>query len=164
MKLAIAIVLVALVPSIVGAKEQEKLPITGASVAKDTPVGAEDEDVYRCKQYPAGAKIKVTFKPETELKELVSWAMGFSCRQFVMSTTITQRSQKVTIVSPNEMTPQEGMALFLTALEEMNLTLVRRGPSQTFTIVESTSAKERPSPSTTRATAAPRAEGTRSCA
>src|SRR5262249_1573070 len=40
--------------------------------------GLSDEQLYPCKN--AKGMVAVTFKPETELKDLVTWAMGFTCK------------------------------------------------------------------------------------
>jgi general secretion pathway protein D len=116
-----------------------------APMAGQPPITAEDDaDLYRCKNLPRNAKFKVTLKPETDLKELVQWAMSFTCRNFIFGQGIMGRSSKVTIIAPTEMTPAEAWNLFLVSLQTMNLTVVPKGRS--LEIVESPSAKERPLP------------------
>ncbi|MBI4508082.1 MAG: type II secretion system secretin GspD [Deltaproteobacteria bacterium] len=106
--------------------------------------GAEDADLYRCKRFPPNARIKVTLKPETELKDLVTWVMGFTCRSFIFGTGIMGRSSKVTIIAPTEMSPSDAYRLFLVALQTMNLTVVPKG--RTLEIIESPRAREAPLP------------------
>src|SRR5262249_21738466 len=99
-----------------------------AAAAAAAGQNAEDPDLYRCKRYPDGTKIKVTLKPETELKDLVTWVMGFTCRNFVYAGSVSGAA-KVTIMAPSEMTPSDAYRLFLVALQSMNLTVVPKGRS-----------------------------------
>lgn len=114
-----------------------------AATAGATPA-PEDDELYRCKKHPKNAKIKVTLKPETEFKELVQWAMGFTCRSFVYSAGA--RAGKVTVIAPTEMSPQDAWNLFLTSLQTMNLTVVRRPGHPVLEIIESSQAREKPLP------------------
>src|SRR5687767_5134492 len=56
-------------------------PVAFAQPAPDTKAGAatapEDEALYACKKRTG--QVAVTFKPETELKDLITWVMGFTC-------------------------------------------------------------------------------------
>ena len=55
------------------------LPLTAAAEGVD-------ESIYNCK--PRDAAVEITFKPEIELKELLSWAVGFTCKKFVFDPRI----------------------------------------------------------------------------
>jgi general secretion pathway protein D len=105
---------------------------------------ADDGDLYKCKKYPPNAKIRVTLKPETDVKDLVTWAMGFTCRNFIYGNAITGRSQKVTIIAPTQMSPADAYRLFLVSLQSLGLTLVPKG--NTIEIVESPKAQQMPLP------------------
>ncbi|WP_045118921.1 type II secretion system secretin GspD [Haliangium ochraceum] len=101
-----------------------------------------DEGLYSCGK--ARGPVSVSFKPEVELKDLITWAMGFTCRNFVYGAGIGGRSSQVTIIAPKRMTPQQAWGVFLVALETMNLTVVPHG--NVLTIVESAQAGKQPLP------------------
>jgi general secretion pathway protein D len=119
-------------------------PPAAPGAAAPSPDAGDDSDLYRCKKLPRNAKIKVTLKPETDLKELIQWAMSFTCKNFIFGQGIMGRSSKVTIIAPSDMTPNDAWNLFLVSLQTMNLNIVPKGNS--LEIIESPSAKERPIP------------------
>ena len=43
---------------------------------------ADDARLYNCKK-PKSGQVTVSLKPETELKDLVTWVMGFTCKNFI---------------------------------------------------------------------------------
>ena len=94
--------------------------------AIDAAPPGEDAELYRCGK--ATGDIAVTFRPGTELADLVAWAMSFTCKNFVYSSRVLAgRSLTVTVVAPSRMTPAEAWRLFLVALHGMNLTVVPKG-------------------------------------
>jgi general secretion pathway protein D len=98
---------------------------------------SEDETVYQCNKHVGD--VTVTFKPEIELKELVTWAMGFSCKQFLYdSRYVTGR--KVTLIAPEKMSKAEAYQLFLASLSTMGLAAVPKGGG--YVIVEAQAAKK----------------------
>ncbi len=104
---------------------------------KDKPATGEDDTLYHC-----GKKIgpvAVTFKPETELKDLVAWVMGFTCKNFILDPRIVSTGKKVTVIAPLKMSQQEAYRVFLVALSTMGLTVVPKG--NVLRIVESATAK-----------------------
>lgn len=106
----------------------------------DTGADADDADdakLYNCKK--AKGKVSVSFKPEIELKDLLTWAMGFTCKNFIYEQGILSRSKKLTIIAPNQMTAQEAYNVFLVGLSTMGLTVVPKG--EVLKIVESSQAK-----------------------
>ncbi|HEX3477057.1 MAG TPA: secretin N-terminal domain-containing protein, partial [Kofleriaceae bacterium] len=106
--------------------------------AAATPATGEDDKLYNCKQVKTG-QVSVTFKPETELKDLITWVMGFTCKNFIFEPRIVSTGKKVTLIAPNKMTPTEAYRLFLVALSTMGLTVVPKGNA--LRIVESAIAK-----------------------
>lgn len=111
-------------------------PAPGASEAgKDA---AADDVLYKCNR-KAGGRTTISFKPETELKDLITWAMGFTCKNFIFEPRIVATGKKVTLISPNRMTPTEAYAVFLAALSTMGLTVVPKG--NLLRIVETATAK-----------------------
>ena len=116
----------------------------GGAGAAPAPGDAEDGDMYKCRKYPPNAKIRVTLKPETDVKDLVTWAMGFTCRNFIYGNAISGRAAKVTIIAPAQMSPSDAYRLFLVSLQSMGLTVVPKG--NTMELVESPKAREMPIP------------------
>src|SRR5581483_3966992 len=73
--------------------------------AAGTPVPGEDEALYSCKKRTG--QVAVTFKPETELKDLITWVMGFTCKNFILDPRIVSTGKKVTVIAPNKMSTTE---------------------------------------------------------
>jgi general secretion pathway protein D len=109
-------------------------PPAGGTTGGD--VGADDA-LYSCKKRTG--QVAVTFKPETELKDLITWVMGFTCKNFMLDPRIVSTGKKVTVIAPNKMSAQEAYNLFLAALSTMQLTVVPKG--NVLRIVESATAK-----------------------
>lgn len=112
---------------VLAANAEAKEPATAAALgAIDAAPPGEDDELYRCGK--SKGDIAVTFKPGTELADLVAWAMSFTCKNFVYSSRVLAgRSLTVTVVAPSRMTPSEAWRLFLIALHGMNLTVVPKG-------------------------------------
>jgi general secretion pathway protein D len=98
---------------------------------------AGDEALYSCGTHKGA--VAVTLKPETEVKELVTWVMGFTCRNFILDPRIVSTGKKVTVIAPNKMSPAEAYQMFLVALSTVGLTVVAKGTA--MRIVEAASAK-----------------------
>lgn len=112
------------------------LPTRSAYAQNDGAAG-EDDQLYSCGK--AKGQVSVSFKPEIELKDLLTWAMGFTCKNFIYSSSIGGRSSKVTIIAPKKMSPQQAWRLFLVALANMNLSVVPKG--NVLKLVEAPQAK-----------------------
>lgn len=112
---------------------------TSAAVAgtPGAPAPGEDEALYACKR--RNGQVAVTFKPETELKDLITWVMGFTCKNFILDPRIVSTGKKVTVIAPNKMSSTEAYRVFLVALSTMGLTIVPKG--NVLRIVESATAK-----------------------
>jgi len=108
----------------------------GAVAGAATPPG-EDESLYSCKKRTG--LVAVTFKPETELKDLITWVMGFTCKNFILDPRIVSTGKKVTVIAPVKMSSNEAYRVFLVALSTMGLTIVPKG--NVLRIVESATAK-----------------------
>ena len=68
------------------------------------PAGGNDDKLYSCGKNTT-QPVSVSFKPETELKDLITWVMGFTCRNFILDPRIVSTGKKVTIIAPLKMTP-----------------------------------------------------------
>lgn len=86
---------------------------------------AIDESPYRCKQKQGD--VEITFKSELELKDLLTWAVGFTCKKFVLEPRIVATGRKVMLVAPGKQSPAQAYDMFLTALSTMGLTVVPKG-------------------------------------
>jgi general secretion pathway protein D len=117
---------------------------TPALAAEIDLAGADADELYKCKRYPADARVRVTLKPDTTLTDLVTWTMGFTCKTFVYGQAVAQRKQTVTVITPSELSPRDAYRLFLLALHQMQLTVVPRGRS--LEIVDELKARESPLP------------------
>ena len=125
MRVMTGVLLISTWATVAAAKEKEKTAATALADIDRRPPG-EDDELYRCGK--ARGDIAVTFKPGTELGDLVAWAMSFTCKNFVYSSRVVAgRSLTVTIVAPSAMSPAEAWRLFLVALHGMNLTVVEKG-------------------------------------
>jgi general secretion pathway protein D len=103
---------------------------------------ADDAQLYSCAK--AKGMVSVSFRPEIELRDLLTWVMGFTCKNFIYEQSVMQRSKKLTIIAPNRMTAQQAYLLFLSGLQTMGLTVVEKG--QVLQIVEAGQARNQSLP------------------
>ena len=47
---------------------------------------ADDPPLYECHAPPADSKISVQFKTDTSIRDVVTWALGFTCRNIVLTS------------------------------------------------------------------------------
>ena len=87
-----------------------------------------------------GARFAVQLKDEIALPELVTWAMGFSCKRFVYTSGLASRSAKLTMITPGKLDAGEAWAVFEVGLEAMGLAAVPKGG--VLEIVEAAGAKD----------------------
>jgi general secretion pathway protein D len=86
-----------------------------------------EREFNQCKKLPAGRRIlKFNFKPDSEISDLVGWISTISCTQFLIAGP-TLQGKKVTVLSPQLITPEEAYRLFLGALESVGLTVEPMG-------------------------------------
>lgn len=109
----------------------------GKEVGKELEVPGEDDVLYSCKEKTG--EVSVTFKPETDVKDLVTWVMGFTCKNFVIDPRILSTNRKVTVIAPNKMSVGQAYRVFLVALSTIGLTVVPKG--NVMRIVEAKTAK-----------------------
>jgi general secretion pathway protein D len=120
--------------------------LAGTSWA-ETPVPSAtasdgEAQLFSCAKPAAGAAatFKVALKPDVDLKDLVTWAMGFSCKKFLYGSVAASHTAKVTMITPGTMTASQAWGVFEAALHSMGLTVVAKGT--VLEIVESPSAKD----------------------
>ncbi len=112
-------------------------PASNKDKDKDDKAPGDDEALYSCGKKTGD--VSVTFKPETELKDLITWVIGFTCKNFVLNPGVVATGKKVTIIAPLKMSQHDAYRLFLVAMSTMNLTVVPKG--NVMRIVEAATAK-----------------------
>lgn len=117
-KLAAVLAVVGLGGGVAMADHSEDKP---ADKPADKAAG-ESEQLYSCKQNVKA--VAITFKPDMELKELVTWVMGFTCKTFIWDPRTVSQQKKITIIAPEKMSPYEAYRVFLAALATAGLTVV----------------------------------------
>ena len=130
--------LVLLVASLVGAGARAA-DADDADGTRPTPAPGAAAGRARSTLQEAHGHVAVTFKPETELKDLITWAMGFTCKNFILDPRIVSTGKKVTVIAPNKMSADRGVQRVPRALSTMGLTVVPKG--NVLRIVESATAK-----------------------
>jgi hypothetical protein len=96
------------------------LAFTTAAFADD------DEPLYTCKA--ATGKLHAVFNPETELKDLVTWLMGFTCKNVIVGAGVDVGT-KVTIRAPNAMTSKQAVKLFFDSVDAAGYVVLDKGDS-----------------------------------
>jgi general secretion pathway protein D len=108
----------------------------GKPAAKALPLGAPpdgmgeaalpgEKEFNSCRRYPRKLTFKLNLKPATDLQDLVATISQMTCKRFILADNL--RAQKVTIHSPDPVTPAEAYRVFLSALDVMGLTVVPTG-------------------------------------
>jgi general secretion pathway protein D len=86
-----------------------------------------EKEFNQCKKVPPNKRIlKFSFKPETEITDLIGWISAISCTQFLIGGTPVA-GKKVTVISPQLITLEEAYRLFFGALESVQLTIEPMG-------------------------------------
>ncbi|HUS63954.1 MAG TPA: type II secretion system secretin GspD [Kofleriaceae bacterium] len=117
-------------------------PDEGDAAANPGATAGEDSSLYNCEK--AKGKFKVNLAPDVELKDLVTWAYTFTCKNVIYNSAIATRAAKVTIKSPEAMSARQAWNVFLVALQSMGLTVVPK--DNVLEIIEYAQAKTAPLP------------------
>jgi general secretion pathway protein D len=114
------------------------VPPAPTPIAEPTPVAAPsasptpasnvvelpgEKEFNSCKKLPDKRIVKLNLKPDTELSELIGWISSITCTQFLIPGTTNIQGKKITIISPQLITPREAYRLFLSAIESVGLTV-----------------------------------------
>ena len=97
-----------------------------------------------CRRLPAGKRLKLNLKPNTDLFDLVSWISAITCKHFIVPGTIPSQGKTVTIISPQPITAAEAYDLFLDALDSVGLTVYPSG--KVLRVIETSRVKSAPIP------------------
>jgi type II secretory pathway component GspD/PulD (secretin) len=93
---------------------------------------------------PAGKRLKLNLKPNTEVVDLVSWISAITCKRFIVPGNLPAQGKTVTIVAPQPITAAEAYDLFLDALDSVGLTVYSAG--RTLRLIETSKIKSAPIP------------------
>ncbi|MBA3818581.1 MAG: type II secretion system secretin GspD [Deltaproteobacteria bacterium] len=96
-----------------------------ADTSAQPPAIGEDDALYRCKSRTA--EVAVTFKSEIEVKELMAWVAGFTCKNFVLDPRVVLTGKKIVLILPTKLSATEAYRVFLVALSTVSLTVVPKG-------------------------------------
>jgi general secretion pathway protein D len=132
-----AVVVILVVSSLARPRPAVAQPAPEARAAH-AELPSDDDPQFHCKRRTAD--VMVTFKAETEIKDLVAWAMGFTCKNFILDPRITSTGRKVSIVVPNKLSAADAYNVFLAAISTVGLTVVPRG--NVHRIVEAAAARK----------------------
>jgi general secretion pathway protein D len=97
-----------------------------------------------CRRLPAGKRLKLNLKPNTDLFDLVSWISAITCKHFIVPGTIPSQGKTVTIIAPQPITAGEAYDLFLDALDSVGLTVYPSG--KVLRVIETSKVKSAPIP------------------
>jgi general secretion pathway protein D len=103
---------------------------------KETKDPAADEPLFKCQK--KSGDFNVSFKPEIEVKELITWINTIVCKTVTLDQRVVATTRKVTIMAPSKMTSVEAYRLFLVALATIGYDVV---PGNYMKVVESQSIK-----------------------
>jgi hypothetical protein len=80
-----------------------------------------------CKRLPPKAQVKLNFKPDTEVADVIAWYANSFCTNMLVSSSTPLAGKKVTILSPTPVTAAEAEQMFFAALESVGLTVQPEG-------------------------------------
>ena len=102
------------------------------------------EDVVNaCRRFPPGKRIvRLNLKPDAGVMDLIGWISTITCSQFIVAVPVAGR--KVTILSPELITPEEAYRLFFSALDSLGLTVETTG--KFLRVIDSSKARFTPLP------------------
>ncbi len=89
-------------------------------------------------------RVKVSFRPDTEVADLLVWYSTFTCTSITVGGGITLAGKKISILSPTPVTRAEVDQLFLGALESVGLTIAHEG--RFLTVIDAARARHSNTP------------------
>jgi hypothetical protein len=114
-------------------------------LALGRPASAESATEFnKCKPLRPGKRmVKLNLKPDSEISDLIAWISSITCKGIVIAGPPIQ-GKKVTILSPQLITPEEAFSLFLGALDSVGLTVETMG--NFLRVIETSRARFSPTP------------------
>lgn len=80
-----------------------------------------------CKKLRESSVVKLNFKPDTEVADLITWFSRATCTTVLVSNSVSLSGKKVTIIAPTPITLAEARRLFYAALDSVGLTAEQSG-------------------------------------
>jgi len=118
-------------------------PAAAAAAGSAAATLPGEKEFNSCKKLPAGKRIvRLNLKPDTEVMDLIGWISSITCTQFIVSVPVA--GKKLTIISPQLITPEEAYRLFFSALDSLGLTVEPTG--KFLRVVENAKARFTPLP------------------
>jgi general secretion pathway protein D len=109
------------------------------------------QEFNQCKKLKAGRRnLKLNLKPDSEIGDVIAWYASISCKGILIAGPSIQ-GKKVTILSPQLITPEEAYSLFLGALDSVGLTVEPMG--EFLRVIEASKARFSPMPISRSSTA-----------
>lgn len=93
-----------------------------------------------CKKFSGSSRTVISLKQEADLSDLVGWFKTISCQPLLIPSTLTQKTNKVTILAPAPVSIREAYRVFYSALTGIGLTVQYADP--VWKIVELNQARE----------------------
>lgn len=101
--------------------------------------------VSTCTTLPAAKRrVRLNLKPDAGVMDLIDWISSITCAQFIVAVPVA--GKKITIVSPDLITPEEAYRLFFAALDSVGLTVEQSG--RFLRVIDSAKARFAPLPVT----------------
>jgi type II secretory pathway component GspD/PulD (secretin) len=97
-----------------------------------------------CKKLPPKAQVKLNFKPDTDVADVIAWYANSFCVNMLVSSSTPLAGKKVTIISPTPVTAAEAQRLFFSALESVGLTVEPEGKG--LRVIDAAKARGSPVP------------------
>ena len=99
--------------------------LLAASTAAANPVPSE-RTVYQCRPAGPGTLIRLTFRPETPIRDLLVWLSVTYCKSVAVDSAILASDITVTVMAPGTLTPDQAQRLILGAIESTGLVVVQK--------------------------------------
>jgi hypothetical protein len=88
---------------------------------------AAADPAFSCQSVSPQSKFRADFKDAVSLRDLTAWVTGFTCKNIVFTAGVAQHATQLHVVAPNEMTPKQGLQLYLDAVDAAGLVATDKG-------------------------------------
>lgn len=94
-----------------------------AAAANPTP---PERTVYPCRPAGPGTPIRLTFRPDTPIRDLLVWLSLTYCKNVAVDSAILASNITATVMAPSTLTPDQAQHLVLGAIEATGLIVVQK--------------------------------------
>jgi hypothetical protein len=99
--------------------------LLAASTAAANPPPPE-RTVYPCRPAGPGTIIRLTFRPETPIRDFLVWLSLTYCKNVAVDSAILASDITATVTAPDTLTPDQAQRLILGAIEATGLIVVQK--------------------------------------